>query len=142
METRSNETEERDRSMNSLWNIVLYGNEAECTEAIRLLHETFSTRDIGYTYCSVHTREELKKQLVFGKINLAIILSNGADGMEGVYTVKEYDSNIVVFWFSNDYGFGIQSHRLECAYFAVKPLTGDKLTKALNHCDYIGLSFI
>jgi hypothetical protein len=51
------------------------------------------------------------------------ILADGAIGMEGVIAVKNFYPMCPVVWISNDKGFGIQSYRLGCVFFAEKPLT-------------------
>lgn len=120
-------------------NILLYGSPLECSETIELLHTIFSPPHNRYQYLPVYTQEDLQSQLAACPFCLAIILPNDSSGMEGVYTVREYDSELPVFWFSNDNGFGIQSHRLECAYFSVKPLTIEKLLRAFQRCAHIGI---
>ena len=123
-------------------NIILYGKQQECEEVVALLkiNPILNGRQL---ICScINEQEELQMRLVDGKRDLVIILADGAKGMEGVYTVKEHDRDLAVFWFSNDRSFALQSHRLDCDYFAVKPLTETKLTKALEHCAYMGISFL
>lgn len=61
-----------------------------------------------------------------------VILTDGAEGMEGVLAAKRQSPALPVFWFSNDKGFGVQSHRLECTFFAVKPLTEQKMQAAIE----------
>ena len=120
-------------------NIVLYGQEKECEEAISLLEK--SNQELDYSPPFTNNNDELQQLLVLRKTKLVIVIADGANGMEAVYTAKKYEPNIIVFWFSNDIGFAMQSHRLECAYFSVKPLTIEKLNKAFYHCKYIGLQF-
>ncbi len=124
--------------MSSKLNIVLYGQEKECEEAISLLKKSNQTFD--YSTSFTNKNDTLQQVLSVGKTKLVIVLADGADGMEAVYTAKSYETNLIVFWFSNDIGFAMQSHRLECAYFSVKPLTVEKLAKAFYHCKYIGLT--
>ena len=119
-------------------NIILYGQQEECEEVVALLkiNPILNGRKLN---CScINEQEQLQMRLVDGNRDLVIILADGAKGMEGVYTVKEHDRDLAVFWFSNDRSFAVQSHRLDCTYFAVKPLTEKKLTKALEYCVYTG----
>ncbi len=121
--------------------IILYGKHQECEEVVALLkiNPIFHGKQLN-CFC-INEQEELQMRLVDGISDLVIILADGAKGMEGVYTVKEYDRDLAVFWFSNDRSFALQSHRLDCAYFAVKPLTNKKLIKAFEHCAYTGIIF-
>lgn len=123
-------------------NIILYGKQQECEEVVALLKINPIFYGKPLNYLCINEQEELQMKLVDGITDLVIILADGAKGMEGVYTVKEYDRDVIVFWFSNDRSFALQSHRLDCHYFAVKPLTETKLTKALEHCAYMGISFL
>lgn len=118
--------------------IILFGQKHECEAAERLLCTLVSQ---VYQYISADTRELLQKRLVHQRPNLAVILSDGAAGMEGVYAVREYDPHLPVFWFSDDGGFAMQSHRLDCAYFADKPLTAEKMKKAFRRCSHLGIHF-
>lgn len=54
-------------------------------------------------------------------------------------SAKKYDRNMTVFWFSDDCNFSIHSHRLDCAYFAKKPLTFEMLDKAFYRCKSLGI---
>ena len=123
--------------MHSKLNTVIYGQENECKEAVSLLEK--STRNNDCSVLCTNNNDKLQQLLALRNTKLVIVLADGADGMEAVYTVKRYEPNAMVFWFSNDVGFAMQSHRLECAYFSVKPLTEEKLSKAFYHCKYIGL---
>ena len=123
--------------MHTKLKIVLYGQENECKKAISMLENL--NRSFDYSVLFTNTTDKLQQLLATRKTNLVIVIADGADGMEAVYTAKEYEPDITVFWFSDDIGFAMQSHRLECAYFSVKPLTEEKLSKAFYNCKYIGL---
>ena len=121
--------------------VVLLGEAEECREAIKILSGLpwFDGYQLEFRHTAL--RDELFDHLMVWKPGLAIILSNGANGMEGVYAVKKHYPDIPVFWFSDDHEFGMQSHRLECAYFAVKPLTEEKARRAFLRCSHIGMDF-
>ena len=64
-----------------------------------------------------------------------VIAMDGADGMEGVIAVKSVCKEIPVPWFLNDSGFGVQSYRLDCAYFHKKPVSPQiPLRQSLDAC--------
>ena len=128
------------RYMYLQYNIILYGEQQECEEVITLLKINPILNGKKLICSCINEQEELQMRLVDGNRDLVIVLADGAKGMEGVYTVKEHDRDLAVFWFSNDRNFAVQSHRLDCTYFAVKPLTEKKLTKAFEYCDYIGIN--
>ena len=63
-----------------------------------------------------------------------VIAMDGADGMEGVIAAKSVCKDVPVLWFSDDNGFGVQSYRLECAYFHKKPVSPQVLSAAIARC--------
>ena len=110
--------------------IALYGSREECVSLItcaealpelqyRVLEFGFADNYDGF----LSTLKEAVSDVV-------IVLANGAEGMEGVIASKSLDEKIPVIWFSDDKGFGVQAHRLDCVYFATKPVTDEKLAGA------------
>ena len=83
--------------------------------------------------------ESLHTELVDWAPELVVVLTNGAAGMEGVYRVREYHPRVPVFWFSDDGDFAMQSYRLNCSYFGLKPVTEGKLRQALYRCAHVGI---
>ncbi|MBQ3100735.1 MAG: hypothetical protein IJC50_07075 [Clostridia bacterium] len=78
------------------------------------------------------TLNEMESILVNQTIDLIVVFADGAEGMESVYLCRRMLHDIPVCWFSDDNDFGMQSHRLECIYFATKPMTEEKLNRALT----------
>lgn len=64
------------------------------------------------------------------RYDMVIVLADGAEGMEGVIASQTLSPDTMKVWISNDEGFGIQAHRMNCAYFAVKPITEEMVSKA------------
>ena len=120
-------------------NILIFGQTEECEETVLLLKQYFENIKKSFQYTVSSYYDEFYKQIVDADPNLVIVLANGANGMECVYQAKKYNNNMTVFWFSDDKNFSIQSHRLECAYFAKKPLTAEKLEKAFFRCENVGI---
>jgi len=77
--------------------------------------------------------------LVDWEPTLMIALADGAEGMECAYRSRERRPCLPVFWFSDDREFGMQSYRLNCAYFSTKPITEDKLNHAIQRCQHLGI---
>lgn len=119
--------------------VMLYGEAAECQQAMDIVQALLSGAEEQTSVRRADHREALRKQIVEWEPHLIMILADRSNGMEGVYTAKETCPEIPVFWFSDDEGFGMQSHRLECDYFAVKPFTTEKLKKALRRCEHMGV---
>lgn len=118
--------------------VMLYGEAAECRQAVDILREFPCIAEEPDSIRRADCRNALLKEIVEWDPNLIVILADRSDGMEGVYTAKETVPHIPVFWFSDDEGFGMQSHRLECDYFAVKPMTMEKLNRAFQRCEQMG----
>ena len=120
-------------------NVFLLGENQECEEVVSFLKRYFESEKKSFQYSASHDYDELYEQIVDASPSLVIVLADGANGMECVYQAKKYDYNMTVFWFSNDRNFSIHSHRLECAYFATKPLTFEILYKAFRRCKSVGI---
>ena len=120
-------------------NILIFGQIKECEEAILFLKQNIESEKRTFHYFMSHDYEEPYQQIVDTVPSLVIVIADGANGMECVYQAKKYNSNLPVFWFSDDRNFSNQSHRLECEYFASKPLTADKLDNAFVHCENLGI---
>lgn len=117
--------------------IIIYGSSAECSHAEQLLRAAEQTSQ--YEILCVPTWSGLQQELTRAASSLLIVLTDGAAGMEGVFLARRIASELPVFWFSDDSQFGMQSHRLDCTYFSTKPITVEKLSKALQHCIKTGV---
>lgn len=89
-------------------------------------------RQVTYHYCN--TYDDFLQILEQQQIDLMIIAVDGADGMEGVIAARKFQPETKLIWFSNDKAFGSQSYRLNCTYFAVKPITEELLETAVSRC--------
>lgn len=119
--------------------VMLYGEVAECQQAMEILQGCPLTAAEPCRIQYTGSRDVFREQLVAWDPQLVVILADRSNGMEGVYTARETRPDTPVFWFYDDVGFGMQSHRLECDYFAVKPVTAEKLKKAFRRCRHIGI---
>lgn len=116
---------------------IIYGGKAETCRVAELLHNC-----AGSSFSDIRTVDSwasLQQELELLRPGLLVVLTDGAAGMEGVYLARQVMPELPVFWFSDDSQFGMQSHRLECTYFSTKPVTDDKLRKALNHYTRLGI---
>ena len=118
---------------------LLYGTPEECQMAANLVESLGSTSGSVRECRIAETYDDLRDQLIQWNPSLVIVLANGAAGMEGVFLTRDRRPGSVVFWFSNDKDFGLQAYRLECDFFGTKPLTSDKLQRALRTCSHFGL---
>ena len=119
---------------------LIYGANDESREVVELLQTILAQREREHQCLHTDNLDDFQVRLVEWNPGLAIVLANGAAGMEGVYLVKRSNPDIPIFWFSDDRNFGMQSHRLECAYFAAKPVTREKLEKAFQRCTHVGVN--
>ena len=127
--------------MSGRMKILIYGEEPECRETEQFVRAHPDLKGKPPECCYVTCHDDLLQSLLEWHPCLTIILRNGALGMEGVFAVRDNHPESVVFWFSDDHGFGMMSHRLDCEYFAVKPVTCEKLHRAFHRCAHVGVSF-
>ena len=69
---------------------------------------------------------------IIPKSELAIVMLDGAEGMEGVMLARRAYPNLKVLWFSSDPAFGAQAHRLGCTYFGTKPISQSAMEMAIR----------
>ena len=118
---------------------LIYGNAKDYDDTSGLLRAMTREERCRQEHLHAKNREDLKKHLVEWEPHLVVVLEDGAEGMEGVYVVRDTRPAIPLFWFSDDENFGVHSHRLECDYFSTKPITREKMEKALNRCEHVGV---
>lgn len=112
--------------------ILLYGNSAECKSAENMIMFLPVFDGNPPEFKCTDNWEGLESELVDFEPELVVILKNGAAGMEGVYLSKSRRPDAHTCWFSDDSDFGMQSHRLDCTYFSEKPVTEEKLHRAIT----------
>lgn len=126
--------------MNRKVRMILYGMDTECRDAVDQIKGSDSLASMKYEWYAVESKEALEAAMVEQQPTVIIVLVDGAAGMEGVYMVKSRRPDLPVFWFSDDSDFGILSHRLNCAYFSTKPITSEKIDRAIQRCIHVGIS--
>lgn len=110
-------------------NVLIYGSEQDkntfalCVSNIAELQY----RVINYQFAT--EPEQYARLLKENSYDLITVLADGANGMEGVMAASEACLGTPIAWISNDEGFGFQAQRLGCIYFALKPLSDDKIIK-------------
>lgn len=121
--------------------VLLFGDLLECESVGETLRRLEHLSDHVQEFCCMSDIEEFEAALVEWEPSLAIVLADGAAGMESVYRSRQRRPALPVFWFSNDREFGMQSYRLECAYFSTKPVTAEKIHHAIQRCHHVGIPY-
>lgn len=120
---------------------LMFGKAQECQSAAEVLKTMQSLSGFAHEHHHVADLEEYEQALAEWDPTLLIVLAEGAEGMECVYRSRERRPLLPVFWFSNDREFGMQSYRLNCAYFSTKPVSHEKLTRAFQRCRHLGIRY-
>ncbi|MBE6974978.1 MAG: response regulator [Ruminococcaceae bacterium] len=119
--------------------VLLFGSPGECENVAKLLADQRNGQgEVAYEHTA--DLERFEQFMVTWMPSLIIVLADGASGLESVYRSRSRRPNLPVFWFSDDREFGMQSYRLDCAYFSTKPATREKINSALKRCNHIGIS--
>lgn len=120
---------------------LIFGDAHEYRAAEEVLKALELLSEHTHEHFHVDDLEEFERNLVDWEPTLLIVLADGAEGMECVYRSRERRPGLPVFWFSDDRDFGIQSYRLDCAYFSTKPVTPDKINHAIHRCNHMGIQY-
>jgi DNA-binding NtrC family response regulator len=120
---------------------LLFGCPQECETVGKILGTLTEIPEETYEYHHVQDVEEFERALATYMPSLVVVLADGAAGMESVYRSRQRRPSLPVLWFSNDREFGIQSYRLECAYFSTKPVTPEKIISALRRCTHVSIRY-
>ena len=120
---------------------LIFGEHHECRTVSQILHQEKLFHPSEHEHLHVDELEGLEEKLVEWDPSLVIVVANGAKGLECVFRARSCRPSLPVFWFSDDREFGMQSYRLDCAYFSTKPVTKEKLSYAIHRCDHIGLNY-
>lgn len=127
--------------MNRKIRTLIFGNKQESQAAALLLRSLEPLAEHNHEHFHVDDLEQFDRNLVDWKPTLLMVLADGAEGMECVYRARERRPSLPVFWFSNDRDFGVQSYRLNCAYFSTKPVTEEKMYNAIHRCNRMGIRY-
>lgn len=120
---------------------LIFGNADECAAAHDALQSLECCASYRHELCHVEDIEDLETKLIDWEPSLAIVLADGAIGMETVFRLRQRRPCVPVFWFSDDREFSMQSYRLDCAYFSTKPVTREKISSAIARCDHVGIRY-
>ncbi len=115
-------------------NISVYAHPAEQEAFRRLLEECCKALLRRPVLRLFQDYDSFIRELPRSRCDLVIVFRDGADGMEGAYAARDLLPTVPLIWFSNDNGFGPQSYRIGCHYFAARPITGELLLTALRRC--------
>lgn len=112
--------------------ILIYGNDRDILAEMIESSGAVQYRKIAFSLPVCY--EEFLSELKRITPHVILISQDGAVGMEAVIAAKNLYPQTDVIWFSDDEGFGPQSYRLGCSYFAIKPVTADKMQRAFAKC--------
>ena len=121
--------------------VLLYGDMAECHGVADLMRKVEYLAEHQVEYNQTDDEEIFVQSLVSWNPSLIIVLADGADGMECVMQAKLRKPETPIFWFSDDRKFGMQAHRINCAYFSTKPVEQRSMENAFRRCDHVGIRY-
>lgn len=114
--------------------IFVYGIKSDYDTCVSLLSDVPELQYRHLNYSHTDSYDDFIKLLADQKneLDLIVIVSDGASGMEAVMAAKSVSSSVPVVWISDDAGFGTQSYRLGCSFFGVKPMSGEMMVNAIR----------
>ncbi len=116
---------------------VLFGTKQEYAELMEAFRALPAWSNSEMDCCHLEDYDDFRHQLADERHDLIIVTANGATGMEACIGARKIRPDTPLFWFSDDRAFGPQSYRLECTYFATKPVSQTRLMNAFARCQAV-----
>ena len=113
-------------------NAILFGTEQEYKELMDAIRVLPGLQERSLECLHLEDYDDFRHELAKRSFNLIIVTADGATGMEACIGARKICPDTAMFWFSNDRAFGPQSFRLDCTYFATKPVSGNRLMRAFE----------
>ncbi len=113
--------------------IFIYGLKDDYNGCVACLEEVngLQYRLIEYTHADDYD-DYIKRLTACDAQDLIIVIFDGAEGMEAVMASKRVWPDTPVIWISDDSNFGIQSYRIGCTFFGVKPVNKEMMAEAIQ----------
>lgn len=111
---------------------VIFGTEQDCRELLDAIRAIPENRRPNLKCTCLNDYDDLRRELAEKRYKLLIVTADGARGMEACLGARKIRPRIPLFWFSNDRAFGPQSYRMDCTYFAAKPVPEHRLCSAFE----------
>ena len=112
--------------------VFLYGTSEECKQLEEYLEQ------YGEFQCmQCDSSQKVIDEITRFSPRCAIVIMDGAEGMEVSGLIRRLYPELPLLWFSNDPIFGVQSYRINVTYFSVKEQLKEKLSFALKKAELI-----
>ena len=109
--------------------ILTFGSKIESQDIAMKLERITGNSN---TYLNSFDIEEFPEIILFEKPDIIIVAADGAYGKDCVNIAKEINNKLPLFWFSNDIGYSELAEKLNCTYFAKKPIFSKTLFTAMQ----------
>lgn len=115
--------------------ILIYGTKEDCVSCISCLDDVAQLQYRHVEYARSNDYDEFVKALTEADnvIDLTVIISDGAEGMEAVMASKRSRPDVPAVWISDDANFAIQSYRMGCTFFGVRPVNKEMMADAIQN---------
>lgn len=114
--------------------IIIYGSEKDYDNCVSCLEDVsqLQYRHIEYEHTSNYDKFVQTLDSTNDVYDLVIVVQDGAEGMEAVMASKRVCPDTPVVWISDDAAFGIQSYRIGCTFFGVRPINKEMMADAIH----------
>lgn len=107
--------------------IFVHGTPTDCRDFME-----WSKAHGDFEFKESHCDYTIAEALLPVKATAAVVLSDGAAGMEAAMIIRRLCPTLPLIWFSDDSSFAVQAYRLDAAYFAKKAHIKERLAFALK----------
>lgn len=112
--------------------VFLHGTPDDCRDFI-----AWSREHGDFEFKESHCGHTLAEELITAGAKAAVVMTDGAAGMEAAMIIRRLYPTLPLIWFSDDSTFAVQAYRLDAAYFAQKEHMRDRLPHALKRAGIV-----
>lgn len=112
--------------------IIVYEKETDRIAKLIRTATIMQYRKLDIPTCSNY--EDYIAKLQSEAPDAVFVAISGANGMEAAITARDLYPKTALVWFSDDEAFGVQSYRIDCAYFSSKPINQTLVSEAIKRC--------
>lgn len=129
------------RKGTGMLNILIYGDSQDREILLPMLERAKPISDYKKEYTFLTDSEQYFQAIQKAEADLVIVSAVGEPGRKGIRLAKKLAPTIPRIWVSDDLDDCIESYRLECTWFLMKPLENEEKELELAVSRFLSRNF-